>query len=68
MLKALLNFARKRNDQLGGVATLSLFPTAALALWSIREPVNEPIPIVLAGSAFLLNFMLAGIFYLSAKR
>ena len=68
MLKALLNFAKKRNDQLGVAATLALFPTAALALWSIREPVNEPIHAALAGSAFLLNFMLAGIFYLSAKR
>ena len=41
---------------------------AALALWSAREPVKKPVNAALAGSSFLLNFMLAGIFYLSAKR
>ena len=62
------DFAEKRNDTLCVIATLALFPTAALALWSIREPVDEPIPTILSGPVFLLNLMLAGIFYLSAKR
>lgn len=69
MLKALLNFARQRNDRIGSAAALALFPTGILALWATIAIANQPAPpIALAGSAFLLNSMLAGILYISAKR
>ena len=68
MLKAILNFAKENNDSLGWTATLFMALTGALAITAAAAPEHAPLPFSIAGPVFLLNLMLAGIFYLSAKR
>lgn len=67
MLKAILNFAKENNDSLGWAATLCMALTGASAI-TAAAPEHAPLPFSIAGPVFLLNLMLAGIFYLSAKR
>lgn len=68
MRKAILNFAEENNDSLGWASTLFLALTGALSITATAAPEHAPLPFSIAGPVFLLNLMLAGIFYLSAKR
>lgn len=68
MLKAIRKFIDDHNDSLCIAAMLTLFPTAAAVPWQISADEADPSKATLASAAFLLNFMLLGIFYVNAQR